>query len=63
MKKAEIKIGGYYQAKISNRLTIVRIDSKTLHGNGWMVTNMNTNRQIRIRSAAKLRREMQWPPQ
>uniref|UniRef100_A0A6M3XT58 Uncharacterized protein n=1 Tax=viral metagenome TaxID=1070528 RepID=A0A6M3XT58_9ZZZZ len=56
MKKYEIKIGGIYIAKISQKLTRVRVEEA--HGNGgWYATNMETGRQVRIKSAAKLRRK------
>lgn len=54
MKKAEIEIGGVYVAKVSERLTKVRIDSVSAFG-GWNATNLKTGREIRIRSAARLR--------
>ena len=56
MKKAEIEIGGRYVAKVSGQLTVVRIDSECQYG-GWNATNIKTGRQVRIRTAARLRRE------
>jgi hypothetical protein len=62
MLKAEIKIGGTYLAKISGRISIVRIDESYVDyrgkNRGWNATNLRTNREIRIKSAAKLRREV-----
>lgn len=54
MKKAEIEIGGVYVAKVSERLTKVRINSVSAFG-GWNATNLKTGRAVRIRSAARLR--------
>lgn len=54
MKKNEVEIGGVYVAKISGRLTHVRITAVSQYG-GWDAVNVNTNREVRIRSAAKLR--------
>jgi hypothetical protein len=55
MKKHEITLGGVYVAKVSGRLTRVRIDRESPHG-GWDATNIETGRAIRVRSAARLRR-------
>ena len=54
MKKAEVVLGGVYVAKVSNKLVYVRIDDVSRFG-GWNATNLNTDRQVRIKSAAKLR--------
>lgn len=55
MKKNEIEIGGQYVAKISQRLTVVKIKSASPYG-GWVAVNVKTGREVRIRTAAKLRR-------
>ena len=55
MKKAEITIGSRYVAKISGKLTVVRITSEASYG-GWFAVNTTTGREVRIRTAAKLRR-------
>jgi hypothetical protein len=57
VKKAEVQIGKVYVAKVSNKLTKVRLDLECQYG-GWLATNLATQRQVRIRSAAKLRREV-----
>jgi hypothetical protein len=54
MKKADVVIGSTYVVKVSNVLTNVRLDSTCQYG-GWYGTNLATNRQIRIRTAARLR--------
>lgn len=54
MKKAEVKIGGVYRAKVSDKLTDVRIDQANVQG-GWDATNLATNKRIRIKSAQRLR--------
>lgn len=56
MKKGDVQIGKVYRAKISTMLTNVRIDAESRFG-GWDATNLATGRKVRIRSAAKLRRE------
>lgn len=55
MKKIEVKIGGTYVAKVSDRLTEVRIDRVSEHG-GWDATNVTTGKSVRIKSPARLRR-------
>jgi len=54
MKKSEVKIGGIYIAKITNRIVRVRIDAVSRYG-GWDGTNLDTNKKVRVKSPAKLR--------
>jgi len=54
MLKSQVSIGNVYCAKISGKLTRVRIDCPCPYG-GWFGTNLVTQREVRIRSAAKLR--------
>lgn len=53
MKKKDVKIGGVYIAKVSDRKTLVRIERAAWHG-GWDATNLRTKRQIHIKTAARL---------
>jgi hypothetical protein len=55
MKKSDIQIGGQYVAKVSGKLTTVKILNESPYG-GWDGRNTVTGREVRIRSAAKLRR-------
>jgi hypothetical protein len=57
MKRAEVKAGGVYVAKISDRLVQVKLNRESDYG-GWDATNLKTGRVVRIRSAAKLRQEV-----
>jgi len=57
MKKRDIKIGETYLAKVSGKLVPVRITSESPYG-GWNAINTTTGREVRIRSAARLRRPM-----
>ena len=57
MKKSEVKIGKTYTAKVSGFVVPVRIESESPHG-GWLGRNILTKREVRIRSAARLRREI-----
>ena len=53
MKKDDVKVGGTYTAKISDRLVSVRIDSA--HSKlGWNATNTATGKRIHIKSAQRL---------
>jgi hypothetical protein len=54
MKKNQIKVGGLYTAKVSDKLVTVRIDSAHTSG-GWNATNTATGKRIRIKSAQRLR--------
>jgi len=54
MKKNEVKVGGMYVAKVSDKLVTVRIDSAH-SGGGWNATNTRTGKRIRIKSAQRLR--------
>lgn len=56
MKKAEIEVGKVYIMKVSGKLVPVRISSVCIYG-GWNGVNTITKREVRIKSAAKLRRE------
>lgn len=72
MKKAEIKVGGKYLAKVNNKLTTVRVDeiekvyvkSYVVGGRRdkevtiYAVTNLTTGRKTTFRSAAKFRSEV-----
>ncbi len=54
MKKDEVKIGGTYLAKVTDKVVPVRIDAEHRNG-GWDATNMVTNKKVRIKSAQRLR--------
>lgn len=57
MKKDQIQIGRVYLAKVSGNLSTVKIDRESPYG-GWDATNTVTNRKVRIKSAMRLRREV-----
>ena len=54
MTATEVRIGRYYAAKVSGKMTIVKIEAGSSRG-GWEGRNIFTNRRVRITSAAKLR--------
>ncbi|MBS1877861.1 MAG: hypothetical protein JSU00_31950 [Acidobacteria bacterium] len=56
MKKNDIKVGATYLVKVSGTLTKVRLTREHARG-GWYGTNFATGREIRIRTAARLRSE------
>jgi len=53
MKKNEVKIGGVYTAKVSDKVVSVRINA--VKGTGWSATNLATGKKIYIKSAQRLR--------
>ena len=59
MQKQNIKVGSTYIVKVSGTLAKVRITREHDRG-GWYGTNLATGREIRIRTAARLRSEV--PP-
>ena len=60
MKKAQVEIGKSYAAKVSGRITMVTIRSESIHG-GWNGRNVETGRDVRIKSAQRLRYEVKDP--
>lgn len=57
MKKQDVKIGSLYRAKVSNSLATVKILRENTFG-GWDAMNEATGREIRIKSAQRLRCEV-----
>lgn len=57
IKKADVKIGSYYAAKVSGKIAKVRIHGISQYG-GWDATNVVTGRDVRIKGAARLRSEI-----
>ena len=60
MKKTEVAVGKTYVVKVSGQLTRVRLAGESPYG-GWIGKNLSTGREVRIRTAAKLRREVVPP--
>ncbi len=54
MKKSEVKVGGVYAAKVSDKVVEVRIDGENRHG-GWDGTNLSTGKKVHIKSPQRLR--------
>ena len=57
MQKHNVKVGMTYIVKVSGTLTKVRLTRDHPRG-GWYGTNLATSREIRIRTAARLRSEV-----
>lgn len=55
MKKNNVEIGKIYLVKVSGQLAPVKLHSVSPYG-GWIGLNIVTQREIRIRSAQRLRR-------
>lgn len=54
MLKKQIEIGKTYAAKVSGQLVAVRIEHESPYG-GWDGLNIQTGREVRIKSAQRLR--------
>lgn len=57
MKKDDVRVGGTYLAKVSGAVVPVRIQCEHPR-NGWVGVNTVTRREVRIKTAARLRREV-----
>ena len=57
MRKNQVTISGLYAAKVSGTVVPVRITGESPYG-GWDAVNVKTGRKVRIRSAARLRRQL-----
>lgn len=53
MKKADVRIGGVYHAKVTNKKVEVRIDEAKTNG-GWSATNLATGKKVTIKTAQRL---------
>jgi hypothetical protein len=60
MKKNDVETGATYVAKVSGKLARVRIQRENPHG-GWDAVSVDTGRQVRIKSAQRLRFEAAGP--
>ena len=54
MKRKDVEIGGIYAVKVSGKVVPVRLDRESPYG-GWIGINTKTRREVRIRTAGKLR--------
>jgi hypothetical protein len=58
VKKADIELGAVYIAKVSGKLARVRIDDY-IRDRGWIATNLDTRREVFIKSAQRLRKRVE----
>ena len=58
MKQADVQLGKTYLVKVAGRIAPVKLVSVSPYG-GWIGESLLTGREVRIRTAAKLRREYQ----
>ena len=58
MKQRDVVLGQVYAVKVRSRIQPVRLVAESPSG-GWVGRNEQTGREIRIRSAAKLRARLQ----
>jgi len=54
MKKSEVEIGGKYKARVSRNIVTVQI-LRTSAAKGWIALNLDTGREVYIKTAARLR--------
>jgi hypothetical protein len=54
MKKRDVTVGQVYAVKVSGQVQEVRLVAESPYG-GWVGRNLRTGREVRIRSAARLR--------
>jgi hypothetical protein len=64
MRAAEVVVGQVYLANVSGRVVSVRIERPVLVGfrqrrTAWEATNLTTGRRILIRSAQRLRKQVE----
>ena len=62
MQKRYVKVGTTYIVKVSGTPAKVRLTRELARG-GWYGTNLATGREVRIRTAARLRSEVPTAPE
>lgn len=58
MKKADVKVGKTYIVKVSGKLSRVKLTNEVKRAGGWMGINLDTGREVRIKTGGRLRREI-----
>lgn len=61
MKKAQVQIGKTYAAKVSGQICPVRLVAERIQG-GWYGKNLRTGKAIIVKTAARLRWQVQSAP-
>ena len=57
MKKRNVAIGNIYAVRVSGKMCPVRLLNESPYG-GWLATNLYTRREIRVKTAGRLRYEL-----
>lgn len=58
MKKSEVTVGHIYRVRVSGQIVPVQLVRENAFKKGWTGLNLNTNREIHIKTAARLRSEV-----
>ena len=58
MKKSEVEVGAVYAVRVSERIVPVQIIRSSRYG-GWQGRSLITGRDVRIRTAGRLRRRLE----
>lgn len=58
MLKKQVEIGGVYRMKVSGKIVDVKITHVASYGGGWFGENLTTGREVRVKTAGKLRRRV-----
>jgi hypothetical protein len=58
MLKKDVQLGETYLVKVSGKLAHVKLISESPYG-GWVGKNAKTNREVRVRSAQRLRSKVE----
>jgi len=61
MKKNDVQIGATYLVRVTGKLAPVRIVCEHPH-HGWNGVNVDTKREVRIKSAQRLRKRLDAAP-
>jgi hypothetical protein len=60
MKQHDVVLGDVYAVKVSGSIQPVKLVAESFHGD-WVGRNLRTGREVRIRTAAKLRCALKRP--
>lgn len=62
MKKRDVEVGKTYWVKVSGNVVPVRLRAGSPYG-GWVGVNVTTGREVRVKTAGRLRGERNPLPQ
>lgn len=58
MKRSQVQVGGVYAVKVSGKVARVRLTRESVYG-GWDGQNLDTGREVRVKTAGRLRYSLQ----